>query len=60
MKELKGANLDIDFSESDWEQDECPLGKNHKCAEKNVSICKYFKGINYPDKVLCSYENDKS
>ena len=27
----------------------------HKCAVKDVSICKYFCGIQYLDNVLCSY-----
>ncbi|RLD53736.1 MAG: hypothetical protein DRJ01_18980 [Bacteroidetes bacterium] len=66
IKELKGANMDIDLAtESDkiaWEQDQCPWNKadntkEHKCAVKNVSICKYFCGIKYIDTVLCSYPN---
>tara|TARA_Y100000034_G_C6543749_1_gene234699 strand:+ start:224 stop:412 length:189 start_codon:yes stop_codon:yes gene_type:complete len=59
MKELKGANMDIDLSEAEWEQDKCPWaeedGKEHKCAIKNTSLCEYFKGIKEPDTVLCSY-----
>ena len=27
----------------------------HKCAVKNISICKYFCGVKYLDSVLCSY-----
>jgi len=27
----------------------------HKCAVKNVSICKHFCGIEYIDNVLCCY-----
>ncbi len=62
--ELKGANMDIDFlpnKEVEWKQDKCPWNdtentKEHKCAVKNISLCKYFKGINYPDKVLCSFD----
>ena len=49
LKELKGANTDIDLvSESiDWQQDSCPWNdeentKEHRCAAKDVSICKYF------------------
>ena len=66
IKELKGANMDIDLAtKSDdisWEQDQCPWNKannttKHKCAVKNVSICKYFCGIKYLDTVLCSYPN---
>ena len=47
LKELKGANTDIDLvSESiDWQQDSCPWNdeentKEHRCAAKDVSICK--------------------
>lgn len=62
--QLKGANMDIDLvSDSKkihWEQYKCPWNKkektkNHKCAVKNISICKYFEGIEYPDVVLCNY-----
>jgi hypothetical protein len=64
LRVLKGANMDIDFSKANWEQDNCPWnlkeGSNeHKCAVKNVSICKYFKGIKKPDRVLCSYPEGK-
>lgn len=62
VKELKGANMDIDLtSESvDQNQSSCPWNKEenskeHKCAVKNTSICKYFCGIKYLDSVLCSY-----
>ena len=67
IKELKGANMDIDLAtESDkisWKQDQCPWNKaentsEHKCAVKNISICKYFCGIKYLDIVLCSYPNE--
>lgn len=63
MKELKGANMDIDLlSDAEWEQDKCPWseedGKEHKCAVKNISICKYFKGIKDPDIVICSYPEE--
>ena len=27
----------------------------HKCAVKNISICKFFCGVKYLDSVLCSY-----
>ncbi len=61
--ELKGANMDIDLlstKEVEWKQDKCPWNKSdgtneHKCAVKNISLCKYFKGIKYPDKVLCTF-----
>ena len=61
---LKGANMDIDLVSNPkdirWQQDRCPWNKaekteKHKCAVKNESICKYFKGVEYPDTVVCSY-----
>ena len=64
IKELSGANMDIDLttdsSKIDWKQESCPWNKEentsvHKCCIKNTSICKYFCGIKYLDKVLCSY-----
>ena len=62
VKELKGSNMDIDLtSESvDWNQSSCQQNKEenskeHKCAVKDTSICKYFCGIKYLDSVLCSY-----
>ena len=62
VKELKGANMDIDLtSESvDWNKSSCPWNKEenskeHKCAVKDTSICKCFCGIKYLDSVLCSY-----
>ena len=64
INELKGANMDIDLvSENlDWNQDMCPWNKEdntkeHKCAIKNISICKYFCGIKHLDTVICSYPN---
>ncbi len=66
IKKLKGANMDIDLKPNanvEWEQDKCPWSekdrKEHKCAIKDVSLCKYFKGIEYPDKVLCTYNEEK-
>lgn len=65
-KELKGANMDIDLTSNSkdihWKQDKCSWNKvektdEHKCAAKNVSICKYFKGIKYLDTVICNYSN---
>jgi len=62
MVELKGANMDIDLIPNDkveWEQDKCPWnlkdGGLHKCAVKNISLCKYFAGIGYPDTVICKF-----
>lgn len=68
VRELKGANMDIDLATSQnkihWEQDKCPWNiaektSKHKCAVKNVSICRYFKGIKPKDVVLCAYTNKK-
>jgi len=61
--ELSGANMDIDLSSNKkvkWKQDKCPWdeadGTNkHKCAVKNILLCKYFKGVKYPDKVICIF-----
>lgn len=63
---LAGANMDIDLmtpaSDIDWKQDTCPWNqvesvRKHKCAVKNISICPYFRGIEYMDTLLCSYPN---
>ncbi len=63
---LKGANMDINLTADPkkihWKQDECPWNKEektkkHRCALRNISICKNFKGIAYPDIVLCAYKN---
>lgn len=64
---LSGANMYIDLISQDstsWKQMRCPWNdkektNTHKCAIKNVSICKYFQGIGYKDVVLCGYQ-DKS
>ena len=64
MKKLSGANMDIDLcTPADaiaWQQEQCPWNvadgqAAHHCAVKNVSICPYFRGIEYLDIVLCSY-----
>ena len=64
ISKLKGANMDIDLATPQglisWQQDSCPWNKaeniaEHKCAVKNVSICRYFCGIEYPDTLLCCY-----
>lgn len=60
---LDGANMDIDLTSEDkthWKQMKCPWNEKencdtHKCAVKNISICKYFCGIEYLDNVLCCY-----
>ena len=69
MRKLKGANMDIDLfpnKKINWKMDSCPWNEKedineHKCAIKNVSICKYFNGIEKLDTVLCTYpkNNDK-
>lgn len=68
ISKLKGANMDIDLvSEAKnihWRQEKCPWNgeensSEHKCAVKNVSLCEYFKGIEYPDIVLCVYSQKK-
>lgn len=68
MKKLQGANMDIDLAtDADrikWAQDQCPWNAEedvniHRCAVKNVSICEYFRGIEYLDTVLCSYGETK-
>ena len=61
---FNGANMDIDLlpsSEAKWKIDTCPWNKDegvetHKCAIKNTSICKYFRGIKQWDKVRCAYK----
>lgn len=60
----KGANMDIDLATREgvipWKQDQCPWNiiektNEHKCAVKNVSICRYFCGVEYLDTLLCCY-----
>ena len=64
IRKLSGANMDIDLAtplgQIEWQQDHCPWNQaentdQHKCALKNISICPYFRGIEYLDVVLCSY-----
>ena len=64
IRKLKGANMDIDpatpQSQISWEQDRCPWNTaedtdEHRCAVKNVSICQYFRGVEYLDTLLCSF-----
>ena len=65
-REIKGANMDIDLIPNpkiDWEQEKCPWNESegsnaHKCAVKDISICKYFRGIKKPDIVLCDFKKD--
>jgi hypothetical protein len=66
MKKLKGANMDIDLIPNpkvEWDQDKCPWNETektneHKCAVKDISICKFFKGIEENDTVICSYPEE--
>lgn len=60
---LMGANMDIDFSNEQFGHSQCPWNVadrtgEHRCAVKDVSICKYFCGIQYLDSVLCSYPHE--
>ena len=66
IRKLKGANMDIDMASPagsiSWEQDGCPWNISegtdvHKCAVKNVSICRFFCGVDYLDTLLCCYPN---
>jgi hypothetical protein len=63
---LKGANMDIDLAtpagQIFWAQETCPWNQaesaqTHRCAVKNISICPFFRGIEYLDVVVCSYPN---
>ncbi len=63
LQKRTGANMDIDLTSAmnvQWAQQRCPWnehegGDAHKCAVKNVSLCRYFRGIEAPDTVLCAY-----
>jgi hypothetical protein len=65
-KLLDGANMDIDLTSAEqtsWKQTMCPWNEadgtnSHKCAVKNVSICKHFCGIKYLDNVICCYPDE--
>lgn len=65
LSRLRGGNMDIDLlpnAEIDWEQDRCPWNVHdgsdkHKCAVKGVSICEFFRGVEYPDLILCAYSD---
>jgi hypothetical protein len=62
-RELHGGNMDIDLIPKaglPWEQEACPWNEadgsdTHKCAVKDTSICRYFRGIKPVDTVLCAY-----
>ena len=63
LRELRGGNMDIDLipkADLGWEQEACPWNEaegvsTHKCAVKDTSICRHFRGIRAPDTVLCAY-----
>ena len=61
INKLMGSNMDIDFiSDVKFGDSQCPWKvaeetNEHKCAVKNISICKYFCGVQLLDSVLCSY-----
>ncbi len=66
VQKLHGATMDIDLATSDgeitWQQDKCPWNlaertSLHRCAVKNISICRYFCGVEYLDTLLCCYPN---
>jgi len=64
VKKLMGSNMDIDFiSDVKFGDSQCPWNvdeetNEHKCAVKNISICKYFCGVQLLDSVLCSYPHE--
>ena len=67
IRRLRGANMDIDLAtpagQIQWEQQSCPWnaaeGTNeHRCAVKNVSLCPYFRGVEYMDTLLCCYPEE--
>lgn len=60
IKNIIGANMDIDFSNASFGNSVCPWNAaentdKHKCAVKSTSICPYFCGVQYLDSVMCSY-----
>jgi hypothetical protein len=63
IRELRGGNMDIDLIPKaglTWKRDLCPWNEAegsqvHKCAVKDTSICRYFRGIKRDDTVLCVY-----
>jgi hypothetical protein len=59
--------MDVDLATPEgkivWEQAPCPWNvaeeaDEHRCAVKDVSICRYFCGIEYLDTVVCCYPNE--
>jgi len=56
--------MDIDLATADekisWKQDKCPWNlaeqtNLHRCAVKNGSRCRYFRGVEFPDILLCCF-----
>ena len=68
IRELRGGNMDIDLvpkPDLGWEQEACPWNEaeqttSHKCAVKDISICRHFRGIKPPDTVLCVYPGSRA
>ena len=67
MNKLAGANMDIDLAtpagQISWQQEKCPWNARdsndqHRCAVKNISLCPYFCGVEYPDKLLCCFPDE--
>ncbi len=68
IRKFRGANMDIDMASPQediaWAQDRCPWNDaentaTHRCAIKNISICPYFRGVEYVDTLLCSYPENR-
>jgi hypothetical protein len=63
IRELRGGNMDIDLIPKPglaWEPEGCPWNQAeqtmaHRCAVKDTSICRHFRGIKPLDTVLCAY-----
>mgnify|MGYP001030623912 CR=1 FL=1 len=64
LRRLAGANMDIDLASPPgtiaWPQDRCPWNEaegtgEHRCAVKGVSICRYFRGVEFLDTVVCAF-----
>jgi hypothetical protein len=67
VRKLAGANMDIDLATPAgviaWEQEQCPWNQaegtdEHRCAVKNISICRFFCGVEFLDTVLCCYPHE--
>ncbi len=67
IRKLSGANMDIDLATPEgaiaWQQDKCPWNQaegtdEHRCAAKNISICRFFCGVEFLDTVLCCYPHE--